>query len=39
VVPDPYQGGARGFEEVLDLVEDGSEGLMQHVRRALDGAG
>lgn len=39
VVPDPYQGGARGFEEVLDLVEDGCEGLMQHVRRALDGAG
>ena len=39
VVPDPYQGGARGFEEVLDLVEDGCEGLMQHVRQALDGAG
>ena len=38
-VPDPYQGGARGFEEVLDLVEDGCEGLMQHVRQALDGAG
>ena len=38
VVPDPYQGGARGFEEVLDLVEDGCEGLMQHVRRSLAGA-
>ncbi len=35
VVPDPYQGGAAGFEHVLDLVEDGSEGLLVHVRRAL----
>src|SRR5690606_24956750 len=23
VVPDPYQGGAQGFETVLDMVEDG----------------
>lgn len=36
VVPDPYQGGAAGFEQVLDLVEDGSAGLLAHVRRALD---
>ena len=35
VVPDPYQGGAKGFEEVLDLVEDGSAGLLAHVRRVL----
>ena len=35
VVPDPYQGGATGFEHVLDLVEDGSEGLLAHVRREL----
>lgn len=35
VVPDPYQGGAKGFEAVLDLVEDGSEGLLAHVRQAL----
>lgn len=27
-VPDPYYGGARGFEDVLDLVEDASEGLI-----------
>ena len=33
VVPDPYYGGATGFERVLDLVEDASEGLIQHVRR------
>ncbi|MEX1166693.1 MAG: low molecular weight protein-tyrosine-phosphatase [Hydrogenophaga sp.] len=35
VVPDPYQGGAKGFEQVLDLVEDGCEGLLEHVRREL----
>ena len=27
-VPDPYYGGAQGFEEVLDLVEDAAEGLI-----------
>jgi protein-tyrosine phosphatase len=35
VVPDPYQGGAAGFEQVLDLVEDGSAGLLAHVRLQL----
>ena len=34
-VPDPYYGEARGFEEVLDLVEDACEGLLLHVRRQL----
>ncbi len=33
VVPDPYAGGAQGFEEVLDLVEDACDGLLQLVRR------
>ena len=33
VVPDPYYGGAGGFEHVLDLVEDACEGLLAHVRR------
>lgn len=28
-VPDPYYGGASGFEEVLDLVELASAGLLQ----------
>jgi len=28
VVPDPYQGGGAGFEYVLDLVEDASDGLV-----------
>ncbi|MGH8140803.1 MAG: low molecular weight protein-tyrosine-phosphatase [Steroidobacteraceae bacterium] len=32
-VPDPYYGGPNGFEEVLDLVEAASRGLMQHVQR------
>ncbi|WP_180127962.1 low molecular weight protein-tyrosine-phosphatase [Rhodoferax sp. BLA1] len=35
VVPDPYYGGADGFELVLDLVEDACEGLLVHVRRQL----
>lgn len=32
-VPDPYYGGADGFERVLDMVEDGAHGLLQHVRQ------
>lgn len=28
-VPDPYYGGAQGFEHVLDLVEDAAEGLLE----------
>ncbi|MBT8092449.1 MAG: low molecular weight phosphotyrosine protein phosphatase [Gammaproteobacteria bacterium] len=28
-VPDPYYGGAAGFERVLDLVEDASRGLLK----------
>ncbi len=31
-VPDPYFGGADGFEHVLDLVEDASLGLLKHIR-------
>jgi protein-tyrosine-phosphatase len=27
-VPDPYYGGADGFEKVLDLLEDACEGLL-----------
>jgi len=29
VIPDPYFGGEEGFEYVLDLVEEASEGLLQ----------
>lgn len=31
-VPDPYYGGADGFERVLDMVEDAAAGLLQHIR-------
>lgn len=31
-VPDPYYGGERGFEKVLDLVQDASRGLLRHIR-------
>ncbi|PWB57699.1 MAG: phosphotyrosine protein phosphatase [Nitrosomonadales bacterium] len=32
-VPDPYYGGAQGFEHVLDLVEDAALGLLQKLER------
>ena len=32
-VPDPYYGGAAGFEQVLDLVEAASRGLIVHCGR------
>ena len=35
VVPDPYLGGSQGFEDVLDLVEDGCTGLLRHVQQQL----
>ena len=31
-VPDPYYGGSGGFETVLDLIEDASEGLLDHLK-------
>jgi protein-tyrosine phosphatase len=31
-VPDPYYGGPRGFEDVLDLVEAACRGLLAEVR-------
>ena len=31
-VPDPYYGGDQGFEHVLDLVEDASRGLLNHIK-------
>ena len=30
-VPDPYYGGAQGFENVLDILEDACEGLLAHL--------
>ena len=32
-VPDPYYGGASGFEDVLDLVEEGARGLLAALTR------
>lgn len=32
-VPDPYHGGPDGFEMVMDLVEEASEGLLEDVRK------
>jgi len=34
-VPDPYYGGADGFEHVLDLVERACAGLVADVRRTV----
>lgn len=31
VIPDPYYGGSQGFEHVLDLIEEASEGLVKFV--------
>lgn len=34
-VPDPYYGSQSGFELVLDLVEEGAEGLLMELRQSL----
>ena len=34
-VPDPFYGGHSGFEDVLDLVESASEGLLGYVQSKL----
>jgi len=31
-VPDPYYGGDRGFDDVLDLCEAACRGLIEHLR-------
>ncbi len=35
-VPDPYYGGDKGFEHVLDLVEDASRGLLKEILQTLN---
>lgn len=30
-VPDPYYGGSKGFELVIDLLEDGCTNLLKHL--------
>ena len=34
-VPDPYYGGAQGFERVLDMVEQAAQGLLRHPREQI----
>ncbi|AXE87156.1 MULTISPECIES: low molecular weight protein-tyrosine-phosphatase [unclassified Streptomyces] len=36
-VPDPYYGGADGFEECLEMVEAASAGLLAAVREDVEG--
>ncbi|MBI9034060.1 MAG: low molecular weight phosphotyrosine protein phosphatase [Bacteroidales bacterium] len=31
-VPDPYYGGSQGFENVLDILEDSTEGLIKTIQ-------
>jgi len=33
-VPDPYYGGARGFDHVFDLVDDASKGLLKKIENS-----
>lgn len=35
VVPDPYYGGADGFEQVLDLIEAASDALLAEIKGRL----
>lgn len=34
-VPDPYYGGAQGFELVLDLIESAGQGLLKDIQTRL----
>jgi protein-tyrosine phosphatase len=34
-VPDPYYGGASGFENVLDILEDACEGLLNKLKETI----
>ncbi|WP_306251026.1 low molecular weight protein-tyrosine-phosphatase [Parvularcula sp. IMCC14364] len=36
-VPDPYYGGADGFEHVFDLIEDAARGFLEHLENEDDG--
>lgn len=36
-VPDPYYGTRDGFEQVLDLIEEGAAQWVAHIRTMLDG--
>jgi len=30
-VPDPYYGGQRGFDQVIELLEDGCAGILREI--------
>ena len=34
-VPDPYYGGEEGFEQVLDIIENGCSHLLRHLQTQL----
>lgn len=34
-VPDPYYGGGKGFEIVLDILEDACEGFLQKLKKEI----
>lgn len=36
IVPDPYYGGADGFDRVLDLVEAACDGLIAHLQAEIN---
>lgn len=36
-VPDPYYGGAQGFEEVLDMIEEACPRILDHCLELLKG--
>ncbi len=35
-VPDPYYGGAQGFENVIDILEDACQGLLESIQDDLN---
>ena len=37
-VPDPYYGRGHGFDLVLDMVEDASNGLIEEIKKSLNRA-
>lgn len=37
-VPDPYYGGARGFDQVVQLTLQATEGLLTRIRQNFEGA-
>jgi len=34
-VPDPYVGGEKGFELVMDIVEDGCKALLERIKKEI----